>query len=158
MDYDVPPERGNASKTHTPLLSTFRPEPSLPKEIPSNTHQADQSMASYDYIRDLRRCILEIDREKGLGFILSATGDFDHTITSVDKVNLTIFNRLTFGLFNRVQQQISLVYNYTMKSSKSMASMSEISNTNRSDEFRSNNPIHVCYSGSRDAHRCHANQ
>lgn len=85
VDYDVPPERANASKTHTPLLSTFRPEQHFPKEIPTHV---DPSMPSYDYIRDLRRCILEIDREKGLGFILSATGDYDHTITSVDKVCL----------------------------------------------------------------------
>jgi hypothetical protein len=47
---------------------------------------SNQSIASYDYIRDPRRCVLQIDREKGLGFVLSATGDYDHTITSVDKV------------------------------------------------------------------------
>lgn len=89
VDYDVPPDRVNGSKTHTPLLSTFRPEQNFPKEKSmQGTAQVDPSTPSYDYIRDLRRCVLEIDREKGLGFILSATGDYDHTITSVDKVCL----------------------------------------------------------------------
>lgn len=74
VDYDIPPDR-----TNTPLLSTFRPEHHKPIQV-------EQSTPSYDYIRDLRRCMLQIDREKGLGFILSATGDYDHTITSIDKV------------------------------------------------------------------------
>jgi len=51
-----------------------------------NILQSNQSIASYDYIKDPRRCVLKIDRNKGLGFVLSATGDYDHTITAVDKV------------------------------------------------------------------------
>jgi hypothetical protein len=42
----------------------------------------------YDYIKDPRRCVLKIDYNKGLGFVLSATGDYDHTITAVDKVRI----------------------------------------------------------------------
>ena len=93
VDYDIPPDRTNNSNTHTPLLSTFRPNPDPHKEVPANNARSyliggysNQSIASYDYIRDPRRCVLQIDRDKGLGFVLSANGDYDHTITSVDKV------------------------------------------------------------------------
>jgi hypothetical protein len=84
VDYDIPPDRTNNSKIYTPLLSTFCPDQNLRKDVLSNVRV--DSTASYDYIRDPRRCVIQIDREKGLGFILSANGDYDHTITSVDKV------------------------------------------------------------------------
>jgi hypothetical protein len=87
VDYDIPPDRTNNSKIHTPLISTFCPDQHIRKDVLSNMRvDSNQSTASYDYIRDPRRCVLQIDREKGLGFVLSATGDYDHTITSVDKV------------------------------------------------------------------------
>ncbi len=66
--------------------------------------RSNQSSASYDYIKDPRRCVLKIDRNKGLGFVLSATGDYDHTITAVDKVRIDKnqdFDCITFVL-NRI--------------------------------------------------------
>ena len=91
----------NSSKTCTPLLSTFRSDD-------NHRAHADQSIASYDYIRDLRRCVLQIDREKGLGFVLSATDDYDHTITSVDKVCIrkkSDFTQVHLCLIPRVRQR-----------------------------------------------------
>jgi hypothetical protein len=42
---------------------------------------------SADPMRSARRCLLRVVPGKGLGFVLSATGDYDHTITSVEKVH-----------------------------------------------------------------------
>ena len=44
------------------------------------------STRSFDPMRSARRCLLRVVPGKGLGFVLSATGDYDHTITSVEKV------------------------------------------------------------------------
>lgn len=87
VDYDIPPDRPNNSKTNTPLPSALSKE-IRPISQSNNIVQSNQSIASYDYIKDPRRCVLKIDRNKGLGFVLSATGDYDHIITAVDKVCL----------------------------------------------------------------------
>ncbi len=51
-----------------------------------DTVRSTISTGSFDYLRGPRRCVLKVDRNKGLGFVLSATGDYDHTITAVEKV------------------------------------------------------------------------
>ncbi|CAF3670009.1 unnamed protein product [Rotaria sordida] len=89
-DYDIPLERTNNSKIQTPLLSTSRHNGNLSEQVRHisqlpNTVCSNQSSPLYDYIRDPRRCLLKIERDKGLGFILSATNDYDHTITAVEK-------------------------------------------------------------------------
>jgi hypothetical protein len=56
----------------------------------SNIHDTVRSTistGSFDYLKAPRRCVLKVDRNKGLGFVLSATGDYDHTITAVEKVS-----------------------------------------------------------------------
>lgn len=72
-------------------LPTDRNDQNLSEEIrhisqSNNLTCSNQSSVSYDYIREPRRCELKIERNKGLGFVLSATGDYDHTITAVEKV------------------------------------------------------------------------
>ncbi len=52
-----------------------------------DTVRSTISTGSFDYLRGPRRCVLKVDRNKGLGFVLSATGDYDHTITAVEKVS-----------------------------------------------------------------------
>ena len=52
----------------------------------NDTVRSTVSTGSFDYLRGPRRCVLKVDRNKGLGFVLSATGDYDHTITAVEKV------------------------------------------------------------------------
>lgn len=76
----------------TPLLSTAAHNKNLSKEIqytspPCDAISTNQSNVSYDYIREPRRCVLKLERNKGLGFILSATNDYDHIITAVEKVS-----------------------------------------------------------------------
>jgi hypothetical protein len=93
VDYDIPSEQTNNSKNHAPIrsISSVHFEENLSEEIQHisrlyNTIRSNRSSGLYDYIRDPRRCLLKIDRSKGLGFVLSATGDYDHTITAVEKV------------------------------------------------------------------------
>lgn len=89
-----------------------------------DTVRSTISTGSFDYLRGPRRCILKVDRNKGLGFVLSATGDYDHTITAVEKVStykkniyFLSFNFCFFPLllFNSIQQLILLVYKLMMK-------------------------------------------
>jgi hypothetical protein len=78
---------------YTPLLPIDHRDQNFSKKFRhiSQSHDtvcSNRSNGSYDYIRDPRRCVLKIDRNKGLGFVLSAMSDYDHTITSIDKVRL----------------------------------------------------------------------
>ncbi|CAF1264782.1 unnamed protein product [Rotaria magnacalcarata] len=89
-DYDIPIEHVNNSKISTSSLPTTRRDKNLSEQVQHisqscNTVCSNQSNGFYDYIRDPRRCVLKIERNKGLGFILSATNDYDHTITAVEK-------------------------------------------------------------------------
>ncbi|CAF3486275.1 unnamed protein product [Rotaria socialis] len=89
-DYDIPIEHPKNSKTLTSSLPTTRHDKNLSEQVrrisqSCNTICSNQSNGLYDYIRDPRRCVLKIERNKGLGFILSATNDYDHTITAVEK-------------------------------------------------------------------------
>lgn len=59
----------------------------LPASTIQDTVRSTVSTGSFDYLRGPRRCVLRVDRNKGLGFVLSATGDYDHTITTVEEVN-----------------------------------------------------------------------
>jgi hypothetical protein len=85
-DYDVP--CGRASKS--PVSPTVRFHESVSERVrhvsQTYTIHSNHSGGLYDYIRDTRRCVLNIDREKGLGFVLSATDDYDHRITGIDEV------------------------------------------------------------------------
>ena len=58
----------------------------LPASSIQDTVRSTVSTGSFDYLRGPRRCVIKVDRKKGLGFVLSATGDYDHTITDVEKV------------------------------------------------------------------------
>ncbi len=96
-DYDIPSDQTNNSKDHAPVSPTVHFERNLAEEKQHitrlyNTIRSNRSSGLYDYISDPRRCLLKIDRNKGLGFVLSATGDFDHTITAVQKVRTTCKN------------------------------------------------------------------
>lgn len=64
----------NTIETHNPIVPIH------------NTVRSTISTGSFDYLQGPRRCILRVDRNKGFGFVLSATGDFDHTITEIEKV------------------------------------------------------------------------
>ncbi len=106
-DYEAPPKTTISSKTRAPSPPTVRvghnrldvPNVSQSLDtVTSNTISAPVSSihdtvrstistGSFDYLRGPRRCVLKVDRNKGLGFVLSATGDYDHTITAVEKVN-----------------------------------------------------------------------
>ncbi|CAF0931428.1 unnamed protein product [Adineta ricciae] len=57
----------------------------LPASSIQDTVRSTVSTGSFDYLRGPRRCVIKVDRKKGLGFVLSATGDYDHTITDVEK-------------------------------------------------------------------------
>ncbi|CAF1569314.1 unnamed protein product [Rotaria magnacalcarata] len=103
--YDTPPKTKVNSKTRAPSPPTIRVGLNRVEEscvsqsldtIGSNTITAPistvhdtvrstVSTGSFDYLRNPRRCVLKVDRNKGLGFVLSATGDYDHTITAVEK-------------------------------------------------------------------------
>ncbi|CAF0852377.1 unnamed protein product [Adineta steineri] len=61
------------------------PNTTVPASSIQDTVRSTVSTGSFDYLRGPRRCVLKVDRNKGLGFVLSATGDFDHTITAVEK-------------------------------------------------------------------------
>lgn len=91
----------------------------LPASTIQDTVRSTVSTGSFDYLRGPRRCIIRVDRKKGLGFVLSATGDYDHTITDVEKVcrcTCSIINKLSIIYFlNRIQLQISLAYRSMMK-------------------------------------------
>jgi hypothetical protein len=108
----------------------------------NDTVRSTVSTGSFDYLRGPRRCVLKVDRNKGLGFVLSATGDYDHTITAVEKVsnlNSTCVHRLyifVFLLFDSIQQPIPLVYKLMMNYGKSMVLMSEMLNMSRYVFFR----------------------
>lgn len=101
----------------------------------NDTVRSTISTGSFDYLRGPRRCVLKVDRNKGLGFVLSATGDYDHTITAVEKVRSS--NNRFFSLeisvlfFVSFRQLIFLVYKSMMKYSKSMVLMWEMSNMNK---------------------------
>jgi hypothetical protein len=70
------------------LVDTVAINPSQPSVSSINdTVRSTISTGSFDYLRGPRRCALQVDRNKGLGFVLSATGDYDHTITAVEKVS-----------------------------------------------------------------------
>lgn len=84
-------EHPNNSKISTSSLPTMCHDKNLFEKVrhisqSCNTVCSNQSNGLYDYIRDPRRCVLKIEHNKGLGFILSATNDYDHTITAVEKV------------------------------------------------------------------------
>ncbi|CAF1516560.1 unnamed protein product [Adineta ricciae] len=91
LEYDVPSQQPTDPQTSGLLLpATVHVNRNLSEEMSyvSRLYQAacsNRSSGLYDYIRDPRQCILKIDRTKGLGFVLTATGDYDHTITSVEK-------------------------------------------------------------------------
>ncbi|CAF4041131.1 unnamed protein product [Rotaria sp. Silwood2] len=105
LDYDAPPKAKVSSKTRAPSPPTVRvghnrlevPRVSqsldtiannattVPVSIIHDTVRSTISTGSFDYLRGPRRCVLRVDRNKGLGFVLSATGDYDHTITAVEK-------------------------------------------------------------------------
>jgi hypothetical protein len=106
-DYDAAPKTTTSSKTRAPSPPTVRvwhnrldvtrvsqsldTVASNPTTAPissiHDTVRSTISTGSFDYLRGPRRCVLKVDRNKGLGFVLSATGDFDHTITAVEKVS-----------------------------------------------------------------------
>ncbi|CAF4412332.1 unnamed protein product [Adineta steineri] len=82
FDYDIP-----TSQTSVPpndFMRNFSEEMQHMSRL-YHTVRSNRSSGLYDYIRDPRRCLLKIDPNKGLGFVLSATGDYDHTITAVEK-------------------------------------------------------------------------
>jgi len=81
VTYDVPPERSNSSQVYTPVLSTFAP---LSNQSKSN--DTNQLISQYDIIKEPRQCVLRLDPNRGLGFILSSMDDYGHTITAIDKV------------------------------------------------------------------------
>ncbi|CAF0730470.1 unnamed protein product [Rotaria sp. Silwood1] len=105
LDYDAPPKAKVSSKTRAPSPPTVRvghnrlevPRVSqsldtvanntttVPVSTIHDTVRSTISTGSFDYLRGPRRCVLKVDRNKGLGFVLSATGDYDHTITAVEK-------------------------------------------------------------------------
>ena len=92
-DYDIPPTQNNNSKIQVPFLPTAHHEQNLTAQVAHisqslNMVHSNQSSGSYEYIREPRQCVLNIERNKGLGFILSATGDYDHTITAIEKVRI----------------------------------------------------------------------
>ncbi|CAF4469790.1 unnamed protein product [Rotaria socialis] len=104
-DYDTPPKTKANSKARAPSPPTIRVglnrlEESCvsqsfdttgsntitaPISTVHDTVRSTVSTGSFDYLRNPRRCVLKVDRNKGLGFVLSATGDYDHTITAVEK-------------------------------------------------------------------------
>ena len=90
VEYDVPFDRTSDSKTYASLTPTVHFHETVSERVrhvsQTYTINSNHSGGLYDYIRDPRRCILNIDREKGLGFVLSATGEYDHRITGVDEV------------------------------------------------------------------------
>ena len=104
-DYDILPERTYNTKTHKLSPSTIGvAEVVRDASQSNNTVRSNQSSGSYDYIQDPRRCVLEIDHNKGLGFVLSANNDYDHTITAVDKVCIsTNYNSNHLFLVDRIQ-------------------------------------------------------
>ncbi|UJR23589.1 hypothetical protein I4U23_026578 [Adineta vaga] len=90
LDYDIPSQQPIDSQTRKLLPLTVHFDRNLSEEMShiSRLYQtacSNRSSGLYDYIRDPRRCVLQIDRTKGLGFILSATGDYDHIITAIEK-------------------------------------------------------------------------
>lgn len=107
MDHDTPRKTTASSKARAPSPPTVRfgnnrletqrvsqsfdttaINPGQPSVSSINdTVRSTISTGSFDYLRGPRRCVLQVDRNKGLGFVLSATGDYDHTITAVEKVS-----------------------------------------------------------------------
>lgn len=106
-DYDSPPKTKVSSKQRAPsppmarvglnrlevpvvsqsLDTIASSTTTAPATSIHDTVRSTISTGSFDYLRNLRRCVLKVDRNKGLGFVLSATGDYDHTITAVEKVS-----------------------------------------------------------------------
>ncbi|CAF1208220.1 unnamed protein product [Rotaria sordida] len=105
LDFDAPPKTKVSSKTRAPSPPTVhvghnrlevpRVSQSLdtianttltvPVSTVHDTIRSTVTTGSFDFLRGPRRCVLKVDRNKGLGFVLSATGDYDHTITAVEK-------------------------------------------------------------------------
>ncbi|CAF0925167.1 unnamed protein product [Adineta steineri] len=82
LDYDIP--TAQTSVPPNDFIRNFSEEMQHMSRL-YHTVRSNRSSGLYDYIRDPRRCLLKIDPNKGLGFVLSATGDYDHTITAVEK-------------------------------------------------------------------------
>lgn len=107
VDYDTTPKAKVSSKQRAPSPPTVRvgnnrveesrvsqslditgtSTTTAPISAINDTVRSTISTGSFDYVRGPRRCVLRVDRNKGLGFVLSATGDYDHTITAVEKVS-----------------------------------------------------------------------
>ena len=105
-DYEAPPRTTTSTKARAPSPPTVRvghnrlDPPRVSQSLDTvastmtgapaasihDTVRSTKSTGSFDYFHGPRRCILKVDRNKGLGFVLSATGDYDHTITAVEKV------------------------------------------------------------------------
>lgn len=105
-DYETAPRTTTSSKARAPSPPTVRvghnrldqsrvsqsldtvasTATTAPAKSIHDTVRSTVSTGSFDYVRGPRRCVLKVDRNKGLGFVLSATGDYDHTITAVEKV------------------------------------------------------------------------
>ena len=83
-DYDAFSERNLNSQRRAPSPSTVDFDQMRVSQWDGRT----SSTRSSDETRSARRCLLRVVPGKGLGFVLSATGDYDHTITAVDKVYL----------------------------------------------------------------------
>ena len=77
VDDEILPSKTTNTRKRSPSPRVIRSN-----DIPHLNLSGD----SFDYARNARRCILNVDHTKGLGFVLSATGDYDHTITAVEKV------------------------------------------------------------------------
>jgi hypothetical protein len=108
-DYDAPSKTTTSSKGRAPSPPTVRvghnrlDAPRISQSLDTvatssnlttapvssihDTVRSTISTGSFDYLKGPRRCVLKVDRNKGLGFVLSATGDYDHTITAVEKVS-----------------------------------------------------------------------
>ncbi|CAF1468030.1 unnamed protein product, partial [Didymodactylos carnosus] len=85
-----PAFKDTVTTTLKPVRSTKSLENTIISEPIQNLHSNKSqystvtSTKSFDYLTGPRKCILKVDRAKGLGFVLSATGDYDHTITGVE--------------------------------------------------------------------------
>ena len=155
-DYDAPSKATSSSKGRAPSPPTVRvghnrleaPQisqpfdkssssiPTVPLSSMHDTVRSTISTGSFDYLRGPRRCVLRVDRNKGLGFVLSATGDYDHTITAVEKVRSRIrcirsVQHLWTSSVASSQPPMLLVCKSTMKCSRLTVSTCEMSNMNR---------------------------
>lgn len=74
------------------MTADFNRVSSDERKIPSLQlkETSEFTKASDDDEKNIRRCIVRVNRERGLGFVLSANGDFDHTISKVEKVCINL--------------------------------------------------------------------